>query len=345
MTSARHENNFDFLRLASALIIIISHAFALQIGYESMYRYDPMIYIGTTALASLFVISGYLISLSWIHQPDIKRFMWKRILRVFPGLIPVIIFTLFVVGPIATTFSLHDYFGALLSPGSLISLPFFYNGACIGLFDQNPVTFVNASLWTIPVEFGMYILVALLGVAGYLRKKWLILSLIAVNFLGWVVLYPDPSLSKIRFTLYFLIGAYLAIHHPDHRYHPVMACILGALLVMAASSPLYEFVALFAVPYIVLCVAHLRITPLNNFGEKGDFSYGMYIYAYPVQQAIVVLLGTALPLWFFCLLSISLTFPLAYLSWNLIEKRALALKQIEMGPGLFPWPEERLFFK
>lgn len=345
MTSARHENNFDLLRLSSALVILISHAYALQIGYGSMYRFDPMIFFGTTALATLFVTSGYLISLSWTSQPDPKRFMWKRILRVFPGLIPAVFFTLFVIGPIATTFSFSDYFVALFSPGSLMSLPFFYDGACIGLFDQNPVTFVNASLWTIPVEFGMYILVALLGVIGIFRKKSIILGLILVNFLIWILVYSDPSLSKVRFTLYFFIGAYLAIHHSDHQYRPVVACVLAGLLVVAASSPLYEFVALVAVPYLVLCVAHLRIPSLNRFGEKGDFSYGVYIYAYPIQQTLVVLLGPTLPLWLFCLFTIGLTFPLAYLSWNLIEKRALALKQIPLAAGRFPWPEGRFFFK
>ncbi|MBP2146763.1 peptidoglycan/LPS O-acetylase OafA/YrhL [Methanofollis sp. W23] len=345
MTSARHENNFDLLRLSSALVIIISHAYALQIGYESMYRFDPMIFFGTTALASLFVTSGYLISLSWTYQPDLKRFMWKRILRVFPGLIPAIIFTLIIIGPIATTFSFSEYFIALLSPESLMALPFFNNGACIGLFDQNPVTFVNASLWTIPVEFGMYILVAFLGVIGCLRKKGVILGLILVNFLIWILFYPDPSLSKVRFTLYFLIGAYLALHHSDHQYHPAVACILAGLLIVAASSPLYEFAALIAVPYLVLCVAHLKIPALNRFGKKGDFSYGVYIYAYPIQQTLIVLLGTALPLWLYCLLTIGLTFPLAYLSWNLIEKKALALKQVQLTPGRFPWPEGRFFFK
>lgn len=345
MASYRYENNFDLLRLTSALVIIISHAYALQIGYESMYRFDPMIFFGTTALATLFVTSGYLISLSWISQPDPKRFMWKRILRVFPGLIPAVIFTLFVIGPIATSLSFSDYFMALFTPISLMSLPFFNNGACIGLFDQNPVTFVNASLWTIPVEFGMYILVALLGVIGIFRKKSILLGLILINFLMWILVYSDPSLSKIRFALYFLIGAYLGIHHSTHRYRPAVACLLVGLLVVAVSSPFYEFVALVAVPYLVLCVAHLRIPTLNRFGEKGDFSYGVYIYAYPIQQTLIVLLGPALPLWLFCLLSIGLTFPLAYLSWNFIEKKALALKQIPLAAGRFPWPEERLFFK
>ncbi|QYZ79387.1 acyltransferase [Methanofollis formosanus] len=345
MTSVRHENNFDFLRLASALVIIVSHAYALQIGYGSMYRYDPMIFIGTTALASLFVISGHLISQSWIYQPDLKRYLWKRILRVFPGLFPAILFTLFIIGPIATIFSLPDYLGALLSPSTLMAMPFFMNGACIGLFDQNPVTFVNASLWTIPVEFSMYLVVAFLGVLGCLRKKWILLSMIAANFLVWILFYQDPSLAKVRFILYFLIGTYLAIHHPDHRYRPVTAGILGFLLVLTIFSPVYEFVALVAVPYIVLCIAHLKIAPLNNFGERGDFSYGVYIYAYPIQQTIVVLLGPSLPLWLYCSLSIALTFPLAYLSWHLIEKKALALKQIDLSPGRFPWPSERLFFK
>jgi peptidoglycan/LPS O-acetylase OafA/YrhL len=335
-TSRRRANNFDFLRLTAALVIIVSHAYALQVGYAAMPAYVPLVLVGQFALASLFVISGYFIPRSWMAQPDMKRYFWKRSLRVFPALIPALIFTYLIVGPVATTLPLADYVATLFSPFALGSPAMFWDGTDLGLFQSNPVTFVNASLWTIPVEFTMYVLVALLGIAGLLRRKDVLLALITANFALWMAVYGDPGLAKVRFTLYFLIGAYLALHHPDHRYDPATAAVLAVALVAASPTPFALFLALGAVPYIVLTVAHLSVPALTTFGSRGDFSYGVYIYAYPVQQMIVLHFGTSMPLWLFSGLSVLLTFPLAYASWHLVEKKALALKQMRFGEGASP---------
>ncbi|MDD4256122.1 MAG: acyltransferase, partial [Methanofollis sp.] len=286
-TSRRHANNFDFLRLSAALVIIVSHAYALLIGYGAIPGNSPAVLVGQAALASLFVISGYLIPQSWMAQPDVKRFFWKRFLRVFPALVPALVFTFLLIGPVATTLPLADYFMTLFSPFTLASFDAVWNGSALGLFQSNPVTFVNASLWTIPVEFVMYILVALLGVAGLLRRKDILLSLIAIDVAIWMAVSGDPGLAKVRFTLYFLIGAYLAVHHRDHRYDPATAAVLAVVLVAASQTPYVLFLAFVAVPYIVLAVAHLGVPALNRFGNRGDFSYGVYIYAYPIQQMIV----------------------------------------------------------
>lgn len=328
-TPPRHGNNFDLIRLAAALVIVVSHAYALQIGYAAMPATAPLLLVGYAALAALFTVSGHLIAISWMNQPDPVRFFWKRSLRVLPGLVGAVLFTLFIIGPIATTLPLQGYFSALLS-GAVATLPFFEDGSALGLFLANPVTFVNASLWTIPVECTMYAVVVALGLLGVIRKKSALLLLIAANLLLWFAFYHDPALSKVRFTLYFLIGAYLAVHYSHIRYDGVTALFLMLALVAAAATPAGPFLALVAIPYTLLWFAGLQVPALNRFGTHGDFSYGVYIYAYPVQQTIVLFVGPSLPLWLFCLLSIGITFPLAYLSWNLIEKRALALKQVDL---------------
>lgn len=333
--SRRHANNFDVLRLSAALVIVVSHAYALQIGYAAMPVYCPLVLVGQAALAGLFVISGYLIPQSWMAQPDMRRFFWKRSLRVFPALAPALFFTLLIIGPMATTLPLADYAATLFSPFTLSSFGAIWDGSALGLFQSNPVTFVNAPLWTIPVEFTMYVLVALLGIAGLLKKRFVLPFLIAVDFAIWMAWYWDPGLAKVRFTLYFLIGAYLAVHHPEHRYDPAVAAVLAVALVALSPTPYALFLALFAVPYIVLAVAHLHVPALNNFGRRGDFSYGVYIYAYPIQQMIVLSLGTSMPLWLFSVLSILLTFPFAYASWHLVEKKALALKNMKFKDNTF----------
>lgn len=329
--AGRFSNNFDFLRFAAAAAIIVTHAYALRLGYANISLYDPVTLIGQAGLAVLFVISGYLITVSWEATASPLRFAWKRLLRIVPALIPAIVLTLFVIGPLMTTLTLEDYVAALFSPAGIAAVPFFENGGVIGLFQQNPVPYVNGSLWTIPVEVAMYGVVALLGFTGLLRRKPAILGLAAVNVLLWTAWFGDARMAKIRFTLYFLIGAYLSLHHRRITYRPLVAGALLLVLGLSTATPYSSVAGVVCLPYLVLYAAHLPVPLLKNFGRPGDFSYGMYVYHYPVQQALIQVSGNVLLFPALCGLSFLLTLPLAFLSWHAIEKRALGMKNLDAG--------------
>jgi len=112
--------------------------------------------MGQAALATFFVISGYLIPISWESTASPLRFAWKRFLRIVPALVPALFITLFIIGPLMTSLPPAEYYGALFSLEGFFSVPFFEDGGVIGLFQENPVTYVNGSLWVIPVEVVMY---------------------------------------------------------------------------------------------------------------------------------------------------------------------------------------------
>ena len=337
--AGRFSNNFDFLRFAAAVAIVITHAYALRLGYVGVGLSDPVELLGQGALAVLLVTSGYLITASWDSTASASRFAWKRFLRVVPALIPEIILTLFVIGPLMTDLPPGDYFSSLLSPAGLATIPFFENGAAIGLFQGNPWPYVNGSLWTIPVEVFMYGVVAALGIAGLLRRLEAIPALAAINVLLWLAWFDDPRMSKIRFTLYFLIGADLYLHRERIIYRPAVA---GALLLVLGASTLtpYPTIAgMICIPYLVIYAAHLPVPLLNTFGRPGDFSYGIYIYHYPIQQTIIQTTGNGLSLPELFGLSFLATFALAFLSWHAVEKRAMAAKNLNFRglrrkPGL-----------
>ncbi len=324
----RFSNNFDFLRFAAAVVIVVTHAYALRLGYAGVGLDDPVILIGEAALAALLVTSGYLIAASWESTASPLRFAWKRFLRVVPALTVVIIITLFVIGPLMTSLPTGEYFAALFSPAGVTTAPFFEDGSVIGLFQENPWTYVNGSLWTIPVEVFMYGVVAVLGIAGLLRRKSALLSLAVINILAWMYWFDDPRMAKVRFTLYFLIGAYLYIHRERIPYRPVVAGGLLLVLGLSALTPYSAVTGMIAIPYLTIYAAHLPVPFLNTFGRPGDFSYGIYIYHYPVQQTIIEVTGNMLSLPALCGLSFPATFALAYLSWHLVEKRALAVKNL-----------------
>lgn len=326
--AGRFSNNFDFLRFAAAALIVFTHAYALRLGYVGIENNDPIMLVAQAGLAALLVTSGYLIAMSWESTASALRFAWKRLLRVIPALALAVLITLFVVGPLLTSLPPEDYFAALFSPAALFTAPYFEDGSVIGLFQENPWTYVNGSLWTIPVEVFMYGVVALLGTAGLLHRWGAIPALAAVNVLVWMYWFDDPRMAKVRFTLYFLIGAYLYIHRHRIPYRPVIAGALLLLLVLSTMTPYPTVAGVIAIPYLTIYAAHLPIPYLGAFGRAGDFSYGIYIYHYPVQQALIQITANALLLPALFGLSFAVTFALAFLSWHFVEKRALAAKNL-----------------
>ncbi len=329
--AARFSNNFDFLRFVAVTAIIVTHAHSLTTGYLNMRLYDPFLLMGQAALAAFFVISGYLIPMSWESTASPLRFAWKRFLRIVPALIPAIFITIFIIGPLMTSLPPGEYYGALFSLEGILKVPFFENGSIIGLFQENPVQFVNGSLWVIPVEIVMYGVVAILGLAGLLRRKSAIIGLSAINVLLWMIWFDDPGLAKVRFTLYFLIGAYFSLHRRSITYRPLVAGILLMVLGISLLTPYPLVAGVVCIPYLVLYAAQIQVPLLNTFGRAGDFSYGMYIYHYPVQQALIQASGNALSLPVLCGLSLLLVFPLAFLSWHTVEKWALAAKNLDFA--------------
>jgi peptidoglycan/LPS O-acetylase OafA/YrhL len=324
----RFSNNFDFLRFAAAAMIVFAHAYALRLGYVGIGTDDPVMLVAQAGLAALLVTSGYLIAMSWESTASPLRFAWKRFLRVVPGLAVAIFVTLFIIGPLLTSLPLRDYFAALFSPAVFFTAPYFEDGSVIGLFQDNPWTYVNGSLWTIPVEVFMYGVVAAIGIAGLLHRLGVIAAVAAVNILAWMYWFDDPRMSKVRFALYFLIGAFLYLHRHRITYRPIIAGGLLLLLVLSALTPYATVAGVLAIPYLTIYAAHLPIPYLSSFGRAGDFSYGIYIYHYPVQQALIQVTANALLLPALFGLSFAVTFALAFLSWHLVEKRALAAKSL-----------------
>ena len=327
----RFSNNFDFLRFAAAVAIVVTHAYALRLGFVGIGLSDPILLMGQAALAALLVTSGYLITSSWQSTASASRFAWKRFLRVVPALIPMILFTLFVIGPLMTTLPVGEYFNALFSPAGRATIPFFEDGSAIGLFQVNPWTYVNGPLWTIPVEVVMYGVIAALGIAGLLRRWGVIPAVAAINVLLWLVWFDDPRMSKVRYALYFLIGAYLFIHRERILYRPVVAGALLLVLGVSALTPYSAVAGMVCIPYLTIYAAYLPVPFVNTFGRPGDFSYGIYIYHYPIQQTLIQATGNMLSLPALFGLSFLATFALAFLSWHVIEKRAMRAKNLNWG--------------
>jgi peptidoglycan/LPS O-acetylase OafA/YrhL len=321
----RFSNNFDLLRFLAAASIIFSHCFALSLGYANVHLFDWHLLVGQFGLAVLLVISGYLITKSWEKRPELKIYFKKRALRLFPGMLISIIFIMLVIGLVNTSYTLREYFLRLADPQTWMAIPFYINGWAIGIFTENPVTYVNAPLWTIPFEFMLYILVAFLGITAILWRKNILLPVIFMTVLMWAVWYDNPALNKIRFAAYFLIGSYLYVNREKMEYKLWLSALLFIPVVIFFKTPFMFVFALIAIPYFVLCIAYLPIRHLHKFGTAGDPSYGMYIYSYPIQQTILHFIP-AIAVSQLIGLTFAVVIPMAYASWHFIEKKALSLK-------------------
>jgi len=357
----RH-NAIGALRLLLAALVIYTHAHLLG-GFDLEWLSHwsrGTTQAGTIAVQCFFALSGWLVAASWRRQPELGRFLWHRFLRLAPALWVCLIITAFLFAPLVwvTTPDAPQHFLSLvpspwgyvwhnlLQPRSQISVG--------PLLVEVPwPADWNGSLWTLFYEGACYLMVAALGLAGLLtRWRKLGTGLIVALLSGNVILataHPEWFASAVRLydtpgkllTLHFLAGAAWAIWPVETALalrRPWLALAAAAMLVASWPLLIHPWLSPLVLPPALLWLT--RHGPLVDFEKNagGDYSYGLYIYGYPVQQILahfhVPQLGFALYLSAALLLALAL----AVASWHLIEKPALALKSFSWNsrPALTP---------
>jgi peptidoglycan/LPS O-acetylase OafA/YrhL len=337
------DNNIDTLRFFGAFLVLFGHTFVLCYGpggedpiSEWMMRYTGYrAALPGLGVAMFFVLSGYLVTKSYVSRQNLLAYVEARILRIYPALWVTLLFTVFILGPLVTSMSVAEYFShrgtwnylqhnARLFPDVVYKLP--------GVFLENPRSGgVNGSLWSLPIEVRMYLIVAVLGVLGVFRRRWAF-NVIAIAIVIFYVVAPEhffllPELRRERLGVYFLLGALFYINRDVLVLHWAGLLLLGAV---AATSFNYgkEFYNLvFAVffCYLTLYIAFHQHIKFPNLGSRGDFSYGLYLYAFPMTQLGIMLLGPDYP-WLIVVTTFISSMLLAMFSWHFIERPSLRLK-------------------
>ncbi len=331
------ENNFDFLRFFAASLVIVTHSFGL-----TGIRGEPFSWIsgydssGRLAVNIFFIISGFLITKSWIDRPVFLTFFKKRFLRVFPGLFFAVIFSAFIIGPIVTSLTLTEYF---LNPQTLSYLktisilpPMTFAFSNLpGVFVENYVpNIVNGSIWTLQPELIMYLSVAIFGFLGIYKKPSIVILIFSISFLLYLFIFPkffSGLLPYSKLGIFFLLGSMIYLFKDRIILNNKLAFLIFLIWILSFNTPMGKLVNFFSLPYIVIYVAFIRIPLINNFSKYGDFSYGMYIYAYPIQQTILHFYSKSVNIWSFFLSAYLISFLFAFLSWRYVEKPFLKLKE------------------
>ncbi|TDE17251.1 acyltransferase family protein [Dyadobacter psychrotolerans] len=346
-----HNNNFHFLRLMAAILVIYGHSYPLlglgHLDYiqELTGGLFPSAQIG---VCIFFAISGYLIAKSLKSSTPVK-FVQKRLLRIYPGLIAAVLFTMFVIGPIATTASLSEYFSSVETYFYIRVLKLFpnYPDSLPYVFKNLPVGLVNGSLWTLAYEITCYGALLLSYIIFGNRIKFALLTVFLLlwsTYLFWydfLTRHPNQLriihlslLDLLNFGLYFLVGN--LIYFFQHLIKYQWYWLSGLILIFVSAYVLSAFYGLIPLAgiawtrYLLLPYAlfyfGLKTGILNSVGKIGDLSYGLYIYAFPVQQLIVTFYGMKISATQMFLSSLIFLLPIAWLSWNYIESPFLKLK-------------------
>lgn len=331
-----HQNNFDFLRFFLASLVVFSHSF----GMLTVVNHDPLLVFtrnqlefGEVAVDFFFVISGFLITNSWIYSRDFKDYIKKRFLRISPGLGGSLLFCIFIIGPLGGA-DLSHYFHDKHTYGFLKAFLFADPAQTLpGVFTRNPSNGVNGPLWTIRYEFGCYLILALLGMIGLLRQRLSLLVLLIVVMVGYQlqlhfhIVIPHLAAGGFpRLLSYFLAGAAFYLYRDIIPFSSVIL-IISIVCVLAGCYIGLPLILPFCGTYILFYAAYSPKIHLNRFARYGDFSYGIYLYGWPLQQLLIYYFHSHLtPLTLF-FSSLALASLVAAASWHFIEAPFLKLKR------------------
>ena len=332
------KNSLDFIRFIAAGCVVFSHSFAVTGNKEPLIP-NTDISLGAVAVWIFFILSGYLISASWDQYPRFNVFFAKRALRIFPGLAVNIIICIIILGIFFSSFRFADY---IFQQGTIsyLSNIFLYNISTElpGVFTSNPFApTVNGSIWTLPYEFTLYILIALIGVFNVYKKVSALHLWIILFVMELIAIFVNPgffslSLFYLRidvlllWSLMFFSGVVLYKYKSEISLSYKWGAIsLVALLILSLSFD--SFIPLIAAVFLSYSLFSLGRSPVfSSFSKIGDMSYGVYIYSWPVQQALCVVTETNNPLKMFGA-SIFISIILGWISWQIVESKALKLKK------------------
>lgn len=315
--TAVRRNSFDLLRLAAALMVFWSHQFALM-GVPEIY--SP-VFNGWLGVHIFFAISGYLNVQSVLDNPSWWKFLVRRARRIYPALVGLSVFCI-VLGLAVSTVS-PDIFWARVPTFVLknSTILFGLQYSLPGVFEGNPYpSAMNGSLWTLPSEIKLYIYLAIVAVAVRYRPILLLVAL-AAFFVGLLIWFQVTTKNVetayfSQFAVVFLAGALFALIERIHGIPAALLVTMGLAAMAAITSPAVAMLPAIALAAILLG----RMQSPAWLRPPIDISYGVYLYAFPVQQLIA---SYGLPFAASLLISLFATLALAATSALLIEQPAL----------------------
>ncbi|WP_418264322.1 acyltransferase family protein [Flavobacterium faecale] len=338
-----NKNCFDFLRFFFAINILLCHLAELSQNKSLFFLYNWT--NASYGVKGFFVISGFLVAKSYVNTVSLKKYFIKRAKRILPAYIVVILlatvflafFSVFIPSNYFSDIGLYKYLG-----WNFIFLNFMH--PCLpGLFDSNLMCDVNGALWTIKVEEGFYLILPLIFYAiKKIKKAFVVLGcLYLFSILYWFVMdcyFNNPLLAKQLpgYLSYFVIGILLFLKFDYVMLYKKKFFAWSILFVILAYFIRFKIELFYPAAFgTIVIISAYNFPFFNNFGKYGDFTYGIYIYHFPIIQVFrhSNLFEKYNPILMGCCV-ILITFLCAIFSWFAIEKRFLDRYKKDYKPVL-----------
>ena len=314
----------------------MSHSYALLGGINhsekdllSTLTSDSLGY-GAFAVGVFFLFGGYLIAGSAERSKTFTSFIKKRILRIIPELVFLVLMLAFVIGPLASSLPTAQYFTNPSLPLFLLNIVLIPEHSLPGLFNSNPYpNVVDGSLWTLPVEFCCYLLVFLsFKITHFNRSSYLKLSapIALLTFIYFIILYPY-QISVVRPILLYWIGTTAYVFRDSIRIPSPLA--FGSFIVFCISLPIgwSDAAMLVCFPIFMAWLAFsVKASKTSLRLNKLELSYGVYLWGWPVGQ-LVVLMYPSINVKILAFTTIALSLIMGFIGRELTSRFASAIQR------------------
>lgn len=327
-----NNNCFDFLRFFFAANIVLAHL--CELSQNKSLEFLSNFSDSNIAVKGFFVISGFLVAKSYKNTPSLKEYFIKRAKRILPAYIVVLLLAVLILA-FFSSYSFSEYFTDInvyqYLGWNLVFLNFMH--PCLpGLFENNLMCVVNGALWTLKVEEGFYIVLPFIfyAINKFKKPSFILVSLYVLSLIYWFVMdfyLNQPLLAKQLpgYLVYFVTGISLFLNFNFVLQNKNKLLIMAIFGLVVSHFSNFQIDVFYPAAFgSIVIIAAYSLPFLNNFGKYGDFTYGLYIYHFPIIQLFrqYNLFEKYNPLFMaFSVILITLFF--AVLSWFFIEKRFL----------------------
>ena len=332
-------SGFDYLRLSLATLVVLLHTVSISYGRmaDAVFWYTPLRPLYAITMPMFFALSGFLISGSLERSRTIGMFLGLRALRIYPALVVEVLLSAFILGPLLTNVSLHNYFSNAKFWLYTLNVTGHIHYMLPGLFEKNPLPdTVNGQLWTIPFELLCYISITFLASIGIVKNRKIgpavllafSLLLVVARLIKYHGHFPEilGSFPGSLLVISFLSGVTFYLYRNVIAWSASL-CVAAAIFswLVLQFVPGGDFIVPVPIAYVTVYLG-LTNFPRVGFLKHADLSYGVYLYGFVVQQAVVAIFPWSRQWVVNFLISMPFAIAMAALSWHFIEKPALNLR-------------------
>lgn len=322
---------FDYLRIMLSLAVIGWHTIIVCYGRDA----ETPLWTGwlrpvwSVIVPSFFALSGFLVAGSLLRN-SLPAFLTLRGVRIFPALAVEVLISAMLIGPLVTAYPLSTYFSDPLFFRYFFNLIGHVQYRLPGVFLGMPgPDYVNMQLWTIPKELECYVLISMIGLIRLHTRPWMLFfALLAVTaaIFGrevWTGVFPELNAQPPGgvIVMAFLFGVALYMLRDSFPFHWSLGLASLVMGWFSLSFGATMYLSALPVAYLTVYVGLLN-PPRTLLSAAADYSYGIYLYGFPVQQSVAFFFPSTRVWYLNFILSVLISGGLAFLSWTFVESKA-----------------------